>query len=79
MEKKLVNIINEMFESNFESLEKECNLATDLSIDSLRMMDLVVEIEEEFGISIPDNIIGDLLVFGKLVEFVEKSVERGEN
>lgn len=75
MENKLTGIINELFDENFQTLDKGCNLAVDLSIDSLRMMDLIVEIENRFEIPIPDEKIGDLLVFGSLVDYVKQAIE----
>ncbi len=75
MENKLIGIINELFDENFQTLDRGCNLAADLSIDSLRMMDLIVEIENRFEISIPDDVIGDLLIFGSLVDYVNQATE----
>lgn len=75
MENKLIGIINELFDENFQTLDRGCNLAVDLSIDSLRMMDLIVEIENRFEISIPDDVIGDLLIFGSLVDYVNQATE----
>ena len=75
MENKLIEIINELFDENIKTLDKGCNLAVDLSIDSLRMMGLIGEIENRFEISIPDEKIGDLLVFGSLVDYVKQAIE----
>lgn len=75
MENKLTKIINELFDENLETLDRDCNLAVDMSIDSLKMMDLIVEIENKFEISIPDDVIGDLLVFGSLVDYVSQAIE----
>lgn len=51
---KINNIILEL--SYYESeITKELNLNDDLGIDSLRMVELVVSIEEEFNIVINDS------------------------
>lgn len=42
----------------------------ELGLDSLDVVDLVMKIEEEFGISIPMN--GNLQTIGDVADFIEK-------
>lgn len=50
------------------------DLANDLSIDSVAAMDLIMELEEHFGIDIPINQVSDLVTAGDLVALVRRQV-----
>ena len=51
------------------------SLADDLHIDSADMVDLVLEIEERFGIGIPDNTWGQLKTVGDVVHLLEDPID----
>lgn len=53
-------------------LTRATELVSDLSIDSVAAMDLVMEIEERYGIDIPVNEIADLVTLGDLVDLVAR-------
>ena len=50
----------------------ETNIVDDLGGDSLDVVDLIMSVEEEFGISIPDEDAVELSTVGKIVEYIEK-------
>ena len=50
-------------------------LSGDLNIDSVAAMDLIMEIEDKFGIDIPINLLSDLRKVGDLVEVVRQQTE----
>lgn len=59
-------------------LERSSELTSDLSIDSVQAMDLVMEIEDRYGIDIPVNEIADLVTLGDLVDLVARQLaQRG--
>jgi acyl carrier protein len=43
-----------------QTLQEETDLVADLGLDSLRVMKLVVEVEDRFDISIPINILPNI-------------------
>ena len=47
----------------------------DLSIDSVAAMDLIMEIEDKFGIDIPMNLVSDLRNLGDLLQVVRQQIE----
>jgi acyl carrier protein len=60
------------------ALTRETNIATDLELDSLAVMDLLAAIEDEFDISVPLNILPDLETIGQMADAVE-SIVQGKN
>jgi len=52
----------------------ECHIVDDLGADSLETVALVMDIEEEFGIEIPDEEMANLGTVGKTIAIVERLV-----
>ena len=48
------------FAKSGQTLREETDLVADLGLDSLRVMKLVVEVEDRFDISIPINILPNI-------------------
>ena len=55
------------------ALSAQTDMTTDISIDSLAIMDLVFALEEEFDISVPLNALADIRSIGELGALVEKT------
>ena len=51
------------------------NLGSDLDIDSVEVMDLIMEIEDKFDIDIPINLVSDIERIGDLASLVSKRLE----
>ncbi len=58
--------------SNPESITLETNLLEDLDADSLDAVEIIMSIEDEFGIDIPDEMAESLQTIGQIVEYVEE-------
>jgi acyl carrier protein len=50
-------------------------LSADLNIDSVAAMDLIMEIEDRFGIDIPINLVADLRNLQDLLDVVRQQTE----
>ena len=50
-------------------------LSGDLNIDSVAAMDLIMEIEDKFGIDIPINLVSDLRNLQDLLDVVRQQTE----
>ena len=50
----------------------ETNLISQLSIDSIKVLNLIMEIEDEFDISIPINALTDVQTVQQLADLVHK-------
>ena len=52
---RIRNIICEFVDIDPESITPETNIRTDLGLNSLELVNLAVDIEEEFDVEIPDR------------------------
>jgi acyl carrier protein len=50
-------------------------LSGDLNIDSVAAMDLIMEIEDKFGIDIPINVVADLRNVQDLLDVIRQQIE----
>ena len=69
---KIRELLAQQFEVSADSISMETNIVEDLGGDSLDVVDLIMSVEEEFGISIPDEDAVELSTVGKIVEYIEK-------
>jgi len=67
-------ILSEQFEYDEDSITAETRLVEDLGADSLDVVDLVMLLEDEFEISIPDADIENVKFVRDVVSFVESSL-----
>ena len=70
---KVQAVLAKQFEMDPESITMETNLIDDIGADSLDVVELIVSIEDEFGISISDEDAANLYTVAKIVEYLEKS------
>ena len=56
-------------------LTTETNLGSDLDVDSVEVMDLIMEIEDKFDIDIPINLVSEIERIGDLASLVLKRLE----
>lgn len=61
----------EPFNTAKVTLSKQTDIAADLNIDSVSVMDFVMEVEDEFDIDIPLNVLGDTRTLAELQNVVE--------
>ncbi len=72
---KIVNIIAEQFGVSAESMKSDTRFEDDLGADSLDVAELVVSLEEEFGITIEaDEKVIEIATIGDMCEAIEKLI-----
>ena len=74
IETRVKQIIVEKFGVSESQVTPEASFTNDLSADSLDRVELIMEIEDEFGISIPEDQAENIATVGDAVKFVEKAV-----
>ncbi len=68
---KLKSILAEQFDAEEDSITTETNLQEDLEADSLDVVDLLMSIEDEFEVEIPDEEVESIKTVGDIVEYIE--------
>jgi acyl carrier protein len=66
---KIKQVMSAVFEIPAESITDEASSDNIENWDSLRHLNLILALEEEFGVSIPDEEVGNLINY-KLIELV---------
>ncbi|MDX1903515.1 MAG: acyl carrier protein [Thermonemataceae bacterium] len=69
--KKVVSIIVDKLGVEPGEVTHEANFSTDLGADSLDQVELIMEFEKEFNISIPDEAAEKILTVGDAVTYLE--------
>jgi acyl carrier protein len=65
------------FNSKNIPLTAETDISTDLNIDSVTVMDFVMEVEDHFDIEIPLNVLSETRTVGDLAKVVEVRTRKG--
>ena len=72
MIEKVKSVLAQQFELDPESITMDTNLIDDLGADSLDVVELIMSLEDEFGIAISDNDAAQLYTVGRIVDYLEK-------
>ena len=75
LSERIFAIVGEQLGVEKEALVPEANLLDDLGADSLDVVELVMAIEEEFGIEVPDSDAENIRTLGDIMTYVEARVE----
>ena len=68
---KVIAILAEQFDVEEDKITEDTTLQDDLGADSLDVVDLLMSIEDEFEIEIPDDEIENIKTVGSLVAYIE--------
>ena len=74
LEIKIKAIVAKTLDINESEFTPDVNFIEDLGADSLDIVEMIMETEQCFGISIPDDQVDSLMTFGKLVEYVKNRI-----
>ena len=66
----------EPFNKEGITLDQNTNITSDLQIDSVAVMDFVMELEEKLDISIPVNMLSEVQTIGDLVKVVQEITQK---
>lgn len=68
---KIVDILSKQFDVEEETITLDTNIADDLGADSLDVVDMLMSLEDEFDVEIPDEEIERIRTVGELVAYIE--------
>lgn len=75
IEKKVIEIISEQMGAEKSEITRETSFINDLNADSLDTVELVMEFEDEFDMSIPDEEAEKIQTVGAAIDYIVKVVQ----
>ncbi|MGN1419565.1 MAG: phosphopantetheine-binding protein [Acutalibacteraceae bacterium] len=73
MIEKLKEIFARYSDADISGITQDTVILRDLGLNSYAIIEIINEIEEEFDIEIPDNILPDIKTVGDMLRFLEKA------
>ena len=73
VEQRVIDIVAEQLGVDKDKIKSESNFVNDLGADSLDTVELVMELEEEFDISIPDDAAEKIQTVGEAVKHIDEN------
>lgn len=71
---KLQEIIADQLELDADNISLDSHILDDLGADSLDVVDLIMSIEDEFGVEVPDEALEDIRTIEDMVKYLEDRV-----
>ena len=68
---KVKAILASQFDEDEDNITPETRLQEDLNADSLDVVDLIMNIQDEFEVETPDEDVENIKTVGALVEYIE--------
>jgi acyl carrier protein len=69
---KVIDVIREELGAGDEDIVRDTHFVDDLNADSLDVVWLVMEMEDEFDISIPDEDVQGVNTVGQAIDYIRK-------
>lgn len=69
---KVAEVIAEQLGVAKDTITKDSNILEDLGADSLDIIEMLMTLEEEYGITIPDEKINQVKTVGGICELIEE-------
>jgi acyl carrier protein len=71
VEERVIEIVSEQMGVAKDQITRETSFVNDLGADSLDTVELVMEFEEEFSITIPDEEAEKIQTVGQAIQYIE--------
>ena len=72
---KLQEIISLQLEIDKDSLTPETKIIEDLGADSLDVVDMLMSVEDEFNVEIPDEKMEEFKTIGDVVDYIQDKID----
>ncbi len=71
---KMKKILAEQLDTDIDGITLETDIQDDLGADSLDVVEMLMSIEDEFEIEIPDEKIESLKTVGQVVDYIQENM-----
>lgn len=77
IEEKVIGIVSEQMGVDKNEIKRETSFVNDLNADSLDQVELVMEFEDEFEMSIPDDQAEKIQTVGNAIDYIAQHLNKG--
>jgi acyl carrier protein len=70
---KVIKIVSDATKVEAANIKPETNFIDDLNLDSLDMVEMMMKMEEEFGVEIPEDKTEDLKTISDVTNFLKEN------
>ena len=71
---KIKKLLADQLDVDENEMTMDTNIAKDLGADSLDVVELLMSIEDEFEVEIPDEEIENIRTIGELTEYIQNNM-----
>ena len=71
---KLFAIVCNGLDLDASEISLDADLREDFDADSLDMVDLIMDVEDEFGVEVPDEVLDKLITVKDVVDYIEENM-----
>lgn len=72
IEEQVIGIVSEQLDSPQSDISRENSFVDDLKADSLDIVELVMALEDEFDVKIPDEDYDKIKTVGDVIDYIEE-------
>ena len=76
---KVFETVSKQLGVGIDSIEEKSNFSDDLNADSLDTVEVVMQLEDDFKIEIPDEVAQGMQTMKDTIDYVEDQIKKQEN
>jgi acyl carrier protein len=76
VEERVITIVCENLAVSKDQVNRNTSFIEDIGADSLDIVELIMELEEEFEITIPDDQAEKIKTVGEAIDYIQKELEK---
>ncbi len=73
---KIQELLAEQMNIDKAKITRKSHIINDIKADSLDVVEMLIALEDEFEISVPDEDAKDLFVIGDLADYVQQKIDK---
>lgn len=74
MEERLKKIIGNYSDIDVSTITKDTVILRDLGFNSIAIIEMISDVEDEFDVEIPDEDLADIKTVGDLISYLEENM-----
>lgn len=76
---KVFEIVSSELKADISSIKEESSFVEDLKADSLDVVEVIMKLEDDFGIEIPDETAQGMQTMKDTIDYVEDQLKKKDN